>query len=90
MPLWIGISFLIPAIWLFGLVYFYDKPQELSGRDKAIAWLLFGGPSILSLFHRKLTKWELIGWGIFLLVVVTGIAFQELTCLGLGRDESCS
>jgi hypothetical protein len=54
-----------------------------------LAWLFFGGPFIVALFSRKLTKREIIGWVIFFLILAAGVAFQHITCLGLGRGEVC-
>ena len=90
MNLWPLVFILIPLIWLVGIVLFRNKPTQLSGRDKIIARLFFGGPFLVTLFfQRKLTTRELIGWGIFLLVAIAGIAFQEITCLGIGRGQTC-
>ena len=90
MTLWPLVFIAILSIWLLGVVLFRNKPAQLSGRDKIIAWLFFGSPFLVTLFfQRKLTTRELIGWGIFLLVVIAGIAFQEITCLGIGRGQTC-
>lgn len=86
----IAIGLIIVGSWILGRMLFQGKKGPLTIRDKVLAWLFFGGPFIVDLMYRRnLTKRELIGWGIFVLVFLAGLAFQYITCLGVGRGQSC-
>ena len=68
---------------------FGGEPSTWTPRQRMLAWLFFGVPFIAALFGRKLTKREIIGWAIFFAILAAGVAFQHITCLGLGRGEVC-
>lgn len=80
----------ILLLWAASPFLFRGEPSTWTTRQKAIAWLFFGGPFLLALFKRPLTKRELVGWAIFFAILAGGIAFQHLTCLGIGRGQVCS
>jgi uncharacterized membrane protein YdcZ (DUF606 family) len=87
----IGAAIVVVILWICGVLIFRNKKEPLSRQDKRIAWIFFGGPFMADLFFRRqLTIRELVGWGIFVLVVLLGLAFQHATCLGIGRGQSCT
>ena len=56
MNLPIAVLLLIIGVWLIAAVFFREKPNKLTGRNKVIAWLLFMPPFMLNIFRTKLTN----------------------------------
>jgi hypothetical protein len=81
---------MILLLWAAVPFVFHGEPSAWTSREKALAWFFFGGPFFLGLFNRSLTKREAIGWAVFFAILAAGIAFQQWTCLGLGRGQVCS
>jgi len=77
-------------IWAVSALAVSRDQSTWTSRDKAFAWLLFGGPFVLGLLSRSLTNRELAGWATFFAVLAAGVAFQYFTCLGIGRGQVCS
>src|SRR6266567_2858437 len=47
---------IILILWATTPFLFRGEPSTWTSRQKVLAWVFFGGPFLLGLFHRSLTK----------------------------------
>ena len=82
----VGFLFLVVFVLIYAMYRLAtDPPAEVHPRSaRLLRWV--GYPKFFDpLLAKPLTKREKIGWLLFLLVVVLGILFTQLTGWGTGR-----